>query len=52
MIVVADVIETVLMPYVLDRPFPDGLHHFQQDGAPVHTANIAESFWAAFSEQT
>ncbi|KAH7934295.1 hypothetical protein HPB49_024581 [Dermacentor silvarum] len=33
-----DVIETVLLPYVLDGPFPDGLYHFQQDGASVHTA--------------
>ncbi|KAH6944868.1 hypothetical protein HPB50_005808 [Hyalomma asiaticum] len=33
-----DVIETVLLPYILDGPFPDGLYHFQQDGTSIHTA--------------
>ncbi|KAH7970471.1 hypothetical protein HPB49_007488 [Dermacentor silvarum] len=34
-----DVMETVLLPHVLDGPFPDGLYHLQQDGASVHTAS-------------
>lgn len=32
-----DVLETVLLPYLLDGPFPGGLCHFQRDGALIHT---------------
>ncbi|KAH6925424.1 hypothetical protein HPB50_005045 [Hyalomma asiaticum] len=33
-----DVIETVILSYILDGPFPDGEYHLQQDGASIHTA--------------
>lgn len=33
-----DIIESVLTPYVLDGPFPDGFYLFQQDRSPVHTS--------------
>lgn len=33
-----DVIDKTLVPYVLDRPFPDGCYLLQQDRSPVHRA--------------
>ncbi|KAH9378828.1 hypothetical protein HPB48_010820 [Haemaphysalis longicornis] len=38
----ADVIETVVLPYALDGPFPDGLYHFQQYGSSGHTARVVK----------
>lgn len=37
------IIQNILLPYVLDGPFPDGLFHLQQDGAPVHTAKAVQT---------
>ncbi|KAH9384168.1 hypothetical protein HPB48_026161 [Haemaphysalis longicornis] len=46
----ADIFPTVFVSYVLDGPFPGGLYHFQQDGAPVHTAlGITNLQWPARS---
>ncbi|KAH7958446.1 hypothetical protein HPB49_001814 [Dermacentor silvarum] len=37
-----DVLETVLIPHVLDGPFPDGLYWLQQDNAPIHTSKAMQ----------
>ncbi|KAM7298449.1 hypothetical protein ISCGN_019044 [Ixodes scapularis] len=34
----SDIVEQVMLPYVLDGPFTDGVFLLQQDGAPIHTA--------------
>lgn len=33
-----DFIERVVVPYALNRPFPDGLYFLQQDRSPIHMA--------------
>lgn len=33
-----DVIASIMVPYALDDPFPDGLYYFQQDRSPIHMA--------------
>ncbi|KAH7948845.1 hypothetical protein HPB49_002790 [Dermacentor silvarum] len=33
---------TVLIPHVLDGPFPDGLYWLQQDNAPIHTSKAVQ----------
>ncbi|KAH9367480.1 hypothetical protein HPB48_010903 [Haemaphysalis longicornis] len=38
----ADINQTVFVPYVLEGPFPDGLYHFQENGAPVHTTKAIQ----------
>lgn len=48
----ADIIQTVFVPYVLDGPFPDGLYHFQQDGAPVHTAKVVQDLFESLGITT
>ncbi|KAH6947776.1 hypothetical protein HPB50_021264 [Hyalomma asiaticum] len=37
-----DVFETVLIPHVLDGPFPDGLYYLQQDYAPIHISKAVQ----------
>ncbi|KAM7293698.1 hypothetical protein ISCGN_023296 [Ixodes scapularis] len=34
----SDIVEQVMLPYVMDGPFTDGVFLLQQDGAPIHTA--------------
>lgn len=50
--VYAEVAETVLLPYVLDGPFPDGLYHFQQDGASVHSAKTVRDLFERLGVMT
>lgn len=33
-----EILQHVLLPYLLDGDFPDGLFVFQQDRSPIHTA--------------
>lgn len=33
-----DVIASIMVPYALDGPFPDGFYYFQQDRSPIHMA--------------
>ncbi|KAH6924139.1 hypothetical protein HPB50_012772 [Hyalomma asiaticum] len=35
-----DLIESVVVPYALNGPFPDGLYLFQQDSSPIHMAKL------------
>ncbi|KAH7956135.1 hypothetical protein HPB52_006351 [Rhipicephalus sanguineus] len=47
-----DIIEQVLVPFLLDGPFPDGLFVFQHDRSPIHTANgAAQTSPRTFSAQ-
>lgn len=39
-----DLIKRVVVPYALDRPFPDGLYFFQQDRSPIHMAKSTTRF--------
>lgn len=39
----SDIVRNILLPYVLDGPFSDGLFYLQQDGAPVHTARAVQT---------
>lgn len=34
------IIDDVLIPYVLDGPFPEGDYTFQHDRSPIHTARV------------
>lgn len=34
----ADILEQVLIPFILDGPFPDGCFIFQHDRSPIHTS--------------
>ncbi|KAH7951922.1 hypothetical protein HPB52_015430 [Rhipicephalus sanguineus] len=38
-----DIIEQVLLPFLLDGPFTDGLFVFQHDRSPIHTAKCVRA---------
>ncbi|KAG0432330.1 hypothetical protein HPB47_020910 [Ixodes persulcatus] len=41
----AEIIDQVLLPYILGGPFPDGCFTFQQTGAPYTRLGLFENFW-------